>query len=482
MKEFELLFKKIILFFLSTLCLFLFSSCSLIIPDIPDEEISSSKSSYYDKRELEDIYREPLEKEQGLKLNTEIVVNLPENLRGLEHPIYSKSITISLNDVPLGDVMRFINKVAGISVAFSSEELSNRRVSIEFAGTIKDFFRMIANKYDLWIKGDEKGHVVLNDSEIASLWIPTLLAFPPEGKIEAETLSVENKAESFKDRVKSIAEASGVTLVSVSEVSGWITASGTPNRLRDFAESIKKEFDAQTRYVLLKVVVLNLKLSKDHAFDFSLRYLLDLDKTLVGTIEVVPLASSEESQPGTVVLSLQSKDRLKSFVNYLRKFGKVEVLSSPILMTANGIPAEFSITKEYGYWEPGDLTSYYAEYTSEVRQGKPTWNPVKVGLSLIFRPLVVAEGQVIMDFFLKSSYVFDYAVTSWQADPELQPIQIKRPLVDEKNILNKILLKKGDYFVVAGLKTGNKALSKGILGREIHQEDEYLFVIVNAEF
>ena len=140
MKEFELLFKKIILFFLSTLCLFLFSSCSLIIPDIPDEEISSSKSSYYDKRELEDIYREPLEKEQGLKLNTEIVVNLPENLRGLEHPIYSKSITISLNDVPLGDVMRFINKVAGISVAFSNEELSNRRVSVEFAGTVKDFF------------------------------------------------------------------------------------------------------------------------------------------------------------------------------------------------------------------------------------------------------------------------------------------------------------------------------------------------------
>ena len=466
--------------FLAFVAGLLLTSCAgLKPPKVDENSITSAKSSTtgLDVKALLNRKVTPLKIPASVKVSSPPFFSLRPEVAG-------KRVDVEVNDTPLDEVLLAVSFQTGVPVVCSGN-CTEKVSALYWHGTLGEVLRYLASKYDLWVY-EENGVVKVSPEAVTHVWIPLFLT-NQQGEVKAEDLSVKVKPQDLVEVFKQAAHNVGVRLVAFSDASGCIEVAGSPSKTKRFVQFVKQEVERASRFVVVKVLVLQLTLSHEHQLDFSLTKVWKGSlETLLGQRQVmsVGITGASGQETNDVVFKFKNADTLSLFFQYLNRYGKMEVLSAPVIMTASGVPAEFAITKEIGWWEPGDLVETYGvagDQTSRLRQEKPEWKKEKVGLQLVVRPRVVDNGTVMMDFFFKDSDVYSESSTDWYAYPGVPPIKLTKPLVLEKKILNRVVLKSGEHLVVAGLRSAQANSKLYTSGKSKSTSDSYLFVVLSPE-
>ena len=469
---------RIIACFCLVAVLFFVAGCGGL--NLTTRQLRSTNSSFLRNVDLDKLFSQT--DAPVLTVNATARVHIPENLN-IPEEVGNKHFSVEAHYVPLDILLKSVRYQTGVPVVVRND-VPHVLVDIEFNGELVNFFRYISKKYDIWITWED-GTVLVEREKDCFAWVPIFMV-AQEGEVKTKNLKVDVKPGDLANLLRREAEKLEVTVVGISDGSGYIHFRGTPEKVKIFGKRILDEVARLRKFVLVKIAVLQLTLNREHAIDFRFDRIWKAATLNHGRIEAVLKSSNSIPQEKrNMFFGITGKDSLQLFFNYLNHYGRLEVLSTPIVMTASGIPAEFSITREVGWWEPGDIVETYGvagDQTSRLRQDKPTWNSEKVGLTIVVRPKVVNDKQVLLDFFFKDSNVYDITTFNWQAYPGIAPIPLKKPLISERKLLNRTVLAKGQYLLVAGLRTGESDLSKDILGRSKSRTDTYLLLVLQPVF
>jgi len=140
------------------------------------------------------------------------------------------------------------------------------------------------------------------------------------------------------------------------------------------------------------------------------------------------------------------------YLKALSEVSKVNVLSSPKLLTLNNETAKVDVTDQIS------ISNSQISGTGEDREVTETFDREDVGVKLSFTPQINADGFVIMDVDLNVSSVVGAAITEAGS----------RPVIAQRKTTNKVRVEDGQTIVISGLRRHDRTKSIArvpVLGR-----------------
>jgi len=363
------------------------------------------------------------------------------------------------------------------------DELIDKKLTLNYSGNLEQFFQILANEYDLWIH-EENGVVIIESYRpfVVRLPLPT---GSNSGYFESDDVSLEVDFEDIKDRIEEAAENFGIKDLTYSPNTGVIHFRARPEGYESFVQFLEKETNFAGRFLLIKISLVSLLVEEGEGREFNINYFIDMVKDLQGTVSI-GAATFEENEKKVATIQISDENDFNLLFNYLSRFGKVGVISSPNLLTANGIPASFALTREVGWWEPGEIIEDYGiagDQTSRLRTERPTWESEEVGLKIIVRPTIVSEDTAILDIFFSDSNVYTYTETEWQQTEEISTV-LKKPLIEERRLLSRAIVKKGQFIILAGISREEieRNRSSSLMGFNYlkNKKKGFIFIIIST--
>lgn len=470
------------------LCVFLVSGC------VPLREFLKGPGDLFSEAALhtDDTFirltegRKSSDLAQGYR-NFSVV--LPRQVDLLPEEIASLRVSLDVKAATLRDIAVALSfQLPGIIVDVQIEDplRAAKLHTLSYTGSLENLLSHLADMNDVWIRLQGRT-IIIRDSLPVEISLPVFLdAF--KGEVKGDPLTTEFRATPLRDLLLSASQNLGVKVNVVSESSGYVQVEGTPSAVRRFAAFVEKEVRELSRYISIQISIFQLTLNRQYRRELSFFKVADLIWNLQGTLQIGSITTDAASDMSIAVAS--EKKTLRVLFNYLNTLGDVRILASPVLVVGNGIPAQFEITREIGWWEPGDVEELYGiagAQTYRYKQGKPSWKDRKVGLSIVARPKIVVEHDreaVHLDLLLRDSDVYGYSRTTWQSVEGIAPIILEKPLISEKKLLNRSVIRKGEYLIIAGLQGRKHDDTSGLHGvtKKVNKEESYLFIVMSAEF
>ena len=446
------------------------------------KRMSSTKSEFYNV-DIAKIFS--VDNGTLLRLRAEPRFSFPRNLSfpTLDGKVESTNVTVSVVNAPLRAVLAAVRVQTGVPIVVK-EDVDDYLVTLKYRGPLLGMLRYVSVQFDLWVY-EEDGVVVVRRYADCYAWIPTFLT-NQRGKMSSSDVAVSAEPNDVLHEIADEAKSVKIQIVALSGATGMVHFRAPPEEAVNFKKFIAMEVKKASRFVLVKIGVFQLTLESHKAFEFSFSNFWKAAGIAAGG-KVVLSTGSKEVPEGQSQLSMvvSGTKRLKTFFNYLAHYGRLEVVSTPTVMTASGVPAEFSITKEVGWWEPGDLVETYGvagDQTSRLRQERPIWKEKDVGLVVVVRPKVVNDNQVLLDFYFEDSNVYQESTFDWQAYPKIPPIKLTKPLVATRKLLNRTVLHRGEFLLVAGIRTSTSNRALDVWGKNKQKNDQYLLIVLMPVF
>ena len=241
----------------------------------------------------------------------------------------------------------------------------------------------------------------------------------------------------------------------INREAGVITITGTQNQIKRISEYLTKIKLRLHKQVMLETKLLELTYAKSDSIgvDWS-----KFDLSLKGNL------GKSWGDGATTQTSLSYDFSMDGLVDFLNKYGKINVLSTPKILTLNNQPAVINIGEQFNYrYQSGSLSTANATTSAT---NTYMMNSVFVGLTLNIVPEITDNGFVILKVNPVVSEKIDTDTTLASDGGDVfdeQGVRIMPPDIRIKQLSSIVKAKDGDRVIVGGLiSTINKTTDNSI--------------------
>jgi type IVB pilus formation R64 PilN family outer membrane protein len=240
---------------------------------------------------------------------------------------------------------------------------------------------------------------------------------------------------------------SSEAIISASPATGTITITDTPPVLRRVDQFIKEQNESLSRQVVLNVRVLAVDLDRSNEYGINWETVYENLNQKIGIDVDSGFGRSGEANNFTFrVLSGSAWDGSSAIIDALSKQGRVSQVTSASLVTINNQPAPIQV---------GRQTGYLASSTTTVGTGGSgntvTLVPGKVtsGFSMSVLPHILDGNRLMLQ------YSGDISSLRTLSSISSGGSTIQTPDMDVRNFLQRVILRSGEFLVIAGFEQFN---------------------------
>lgn len=406
-------------------------------------------------------------------------------------------ISVETKDMPAVDFLKWVADKASVSLVLELEEpgvLAEATVTISAkkmrAG---ELLKATAKSLDLWIECLSEACTAVRVKDRISLsWVLPFAPFDAEASYTRQNVTIKTSGDLIQRLEADLKACVGDKgRVVFNPVTGTVYVEGRPSgvqRAGAILEQVQREL---SQYVYLKLYVMKLNTKKLHERGWKLEDIFSLGKEGKNQLKI----GWNPALPSEPVFALQiNYDRFSSIIQMLESENLAEVVSAPSLLVRNSTPASIEISKEVGWFEPGEASRTLSEGTVIYERGKPTFQKISVGFKLGIRPRILDSETVQALIHMDDTDVIGYATYLWQESTELPAIELRYPLLFKRELTTELVAKVGTWTLLGGFREhkneGSLSTAPGISkvpllkkllsGTRIEKTENDLFIAVTV--
>ncbi len=401
------------------ICRFLPLGIFFLFSCAPREEVVRTKPKPQVKKQTKLVKKE----KRKIKIDLTPLPLLTPTLREIQTEASEvPKVTLTLRNVPLSSALLSISKASGYEIILPEDLKTPVTVSFEQIPLDEALKVLLSSKgYAFEIEG-KRIKVITKETKIFHLNALQVQrdfssninanvggSSGSEGSNISGTTTV-NIADSFKLNLKQTVDAilkqfslEDKTFKYFYEpLSGTLIVTGKPATVKKVGEFIRKFNRSLSKQVLIEAKIIEVKLNKKNQEGINWKYIASGSPFSIG--KFTGTISFNSGSPGEKPFQIQvvkSTGKFSSLIGLLSKYGKVNVLSSPRILTMNGQPAMIKVGKDY-------IVLYSSETSSTVTTGGQTATTITSqevttnvvlteGIVLTIIPRVTEDKEVILN-------------------------------------------------------------------------------------
>ena len=424
-------------------------------------------------------------KEKTLNININPIPLKPKTLLEMEsqtpqiHPV---NVSLTFNNTPLNQALLMIAKAAGFNVIIPPDIKDTVTMELN-EDTLEDTLNALLKPYGYSYKIDGKNiYIITKVTKVFHINIPQIdrnfsssieaTIGGSSGNINSSsgsaTMSIQNSYSvkfwnNLENVIKRILKDDKSASYSIEPISGTVIVSAKPKTIREVESFIKRINKETEKQVLIEAKIVEVKLDRKNQTGINWKYLTF--SNFLGSGGEYSTISFNSGNPGSLPFQLSVVKVNKTFsalIGLLSKFGKVNVLSSPRILTMNGQPAMIKVGKDY-------IVIYRNQTTSTTSTGEQTAATTTTeeistdvilteGVVLTIVPKIDDKGNIILNISpaissLDTPIISGAAVTAQDFANKIYAINVRQ--------LNTVIkAKNGQTIILGGLIANSKRKDK----------------------
>lgn len=363
-------------------------------------------------------------------------------------------VQLAAKEAPVLDVIRFVAEKADLSVLFDLDDphgVASRVVHV-YARDLEagELLQHVAQAANLAITCvDPKCDVLSVRDRISFSYRMPVQLYDDSADISTAGVTIQTEgdlASTLKEHLTALLSEGTVV---INPVTGWVRFEGPPSQVRaavDYLRSVVREL---SKYVFVKAYIIKLNSQRLHERGLDVEQVFNLGDSYSKSLGIAYSPGVPDAPSVSVDLDYR---RLKASIRMIEEEALGEVISAPLIMVRSGAAAAIRITKEIGWFEPGEVDTTISDGTVVYERNKPSFNREDVGVTMVIRPVVATEHHVQAVLTIEDRDLESYATYTWQERSDVPAVELRYPLLFTRSIVTEIVAEKGKYVLLGGFR------------------------------